>query len=144
MRQMKREDIILMTMISTHNIEGIGNDIIEIARIKKSIERHGKSFLDRLFTEKEQAHCTQYKDAASHFAGRFAAKEAISKALGTGFGKELSWQEIEILNDEKGKPIVFLSKRLEEKKILLSISHSESHAIATALCFSKEKKEEDS
>ena len=112
-------------------IEGIGTDIIEIDRIRENIEKHGSQFLDRLFSKKEQDYCHKYKDPAPHFAGRFAAKEAISKALGTGFGAELSFLDIEIINDEMGKPVVTLSKKLN---IHLSISHCNSFATATALC----------
>lgn len=111
-------------------IEGIGTDIIEIDRIRKSIEKHGSHFLDRLFSKKEQDYCHKYKDPAPHFAGRFAAKEAISKALGTGFSSEFSFLDIEIINDATGKPIVTLSKK---GKIHVSISHCNSFATATAL-----------
>ncbi len=111
-------------------IAGIGTDIIEIDRIRESIEKHGSHFLDRLFSKKEQDYCHKYKDSAPHFAGRFAAKEAIGKALGTGFGAELSFLDIEIINDESGKPVVLLEKEL---KIHLSISHCNSFATATAI-----------
>jgi holo-[acyl-carrier protein] synthase len=113
-------------------IKNLGTDIIEIERIRQSFERHGQHFLDRLFTQKEQDYCYKYKDPVPHFAGRFAAKEAIAKALSTGFGEELSWLDIEIMNDSHGKPIVTL-KNGAGKKILLSISHCESHAIASAI-----------
>lgn len=119
------------------NILGLGTDIVEIERIHASIEKHGSHFLDRLFTEKEKLYCLQYKDAAPRFAGRFAAKEAIVKALGTGIGAEVGWQEIEILNDPQGKPEVHLAPLVKERfnvaSILLSISHCESYATATAL-----------
>lgn len=115
-------------------IQGIGTDIVEVARIRGSIERHGIHFLNRLFTQKEQDYCKKFRDSAIHFAGRFAAKEAVAKALGSGFGSELSWQEIEIENDEKGKPLVHLSGRLEKKcQVHLSISHCDSYATATAI-----------
>lgn len=119
------------------NVLGLGNDIIEIERIRQSIERHGAHFLDRLFSAKEQEHCLKFKDSAPHFAGRFAAKEAIAKALGTGFGAELSWHDLEILGDDHGKPTVHLSaeanKRFNNPHILVSISHSASHATAVAI-----------
>jgi holo-[acyl-carrier protein] synthase len=123
--------------MSTSKIKGLGNDIVEIARLRQSIERHGAHFLDRLFTPQEQEYCRKFQDPAPHFAGRFAAKEAIAKAIGTGFGAELSWLEIEILNDSLGKPIVHLSrelaKRLSDPHILVSISHSTEHATAVAI-----------
>ncbi|MBX7066011.1 MAG: holo-ACP synthase [Parachlamydiales bacterium] len=119
------------------SIYGLGNDIIEIERIRQSIERHGQHFLDRLFSHKEQEHCLKFKDPAPHFAGRFAAKEAIAKALGTGFGSELSWHDLEILGDDHGKPVVHISqeakKRFNNPNLLVSISHSASHATAVAI-----------
>jgi holo-[acyl-carrier protein] synthase len=118
-------------------ISGLGNDIIEISRIRQSIERHGAHFLDRLFSQQEQDFCYKYKDPVPHFAGRFAAKEAISKALGTGFGEHLAWHDIEIINDTLGKPIVHLSATLKTKlgnpHIHVSISHSTDYATAVAI-----------
>ena len=118
-------------------ISGLGNDIIEIERIRSSIQRHGLHFLNRLFSQREQDYCYKHQDPSPHFAGRFAAKEAIAKTLGTGFGEHLAWHDIEIINDELGKPIVYLSETLKKKynnpKILLSISHCNSFAIATAI-----------
>lgn len=118
-------------------IKGIGNDIIEIERVAGSIERHGQHFLDRLFTAKEQVYCKKYKDPAPNFAGRFSAKEAIVKALGTGFGAQVQWHEIEILNDNLGKPLVKFSDSLKERfcnpTILISISHCKEYATAVAL-----------
>lgn len=117
--------------------KGLGNDIIEISRIKEAIEEHGQPFLDRLFTPKEQEYCTGHKDPSPRFAGRFAAKEAIVKALGCGFGTEVSWKEIEILGDDKGKPIARLSAALSERfpnaRILVSISHCKTYASAIAI-----------
>ncbi len=120
-------------------MKGIGNDIVEIERIRLSIERHGHHFLDRLFTQKEQDYCLKYTDSAPHFAGRFAAKEAIVKALGTGFGSEVQWRDIAIHADTKGKPIVILSPSIKERfqnpTILVSISHSDEYATAIAVYF---------
>ncbi len=118
-------------------IKGIGNDIIEISRIKASIEKHGKRFLDRLFTTKEQEYCFKHKESARHFAGRFAAKEAIAKAFGTGFGLNMTWLDIEILNDEHGKPHVHLSEKLASlydfPELKISISHCHEYATAFAI-----------
>ncbi len=118
-------------------MKGLGNDIIEIARIKRSIDEHGDHFLARLFTKKEREYCSQHKEAARHFAGRFAAKEAIAKALGTGFGDTLSWLDIEILSAPSGKPLVYLSERLkttfQNPQIHLSISHCKTFATAVAI-----------
>ena len=119
------------------NIKGIGTDIIEIERIRHSIERHGKNFLDRLFTKREQEYCKKYNDPIPHFAGRFAAKEAIVKALGVGFGEHAHWHDIEVLPNAEGKPLVSVSeplrKTFNDPDILLSISHAESYASAFAL-----------
>ena len=117
--------------------KGIGSDIIEIERMQLSIDRHGLHFLNRLFTQKEQDYCYKFKNPTPHFAGRFAAKEAIAKALGTGFGAHLAWHDFEILNDEKGKPIAYFSteakKRFDNPVILLSISHCTNYAMAVAI-----------
>lgn len=125
-----------MTM-KDNSPRGLGNDIVEIERIRQSIDRHGQHFLNRLFTQKEQDYCYKYKDPVPHFAGRFSAKEAIAKAFGTGFGSELAWHDIEILGDEHGKPVVTFSsivqKRFNNPRMLVSISHSDSHATAVAL-----------
>lgn len=117
---------------------GIGTDIIEIGRIEKAIEKYQQRFLDRIFTETEQKYCLKYRTSARHFAGRFAAKEAVVKALGTGFKNGISWLDIEIINDQTGKPMVRLSehiiKMLNFPEILLSISHCHEYATACAIC----------
>ncbi len=119
------------------SIRGLGNDIIEIDRMRQSIERHGQHFLNRLFTQQEQDYCYKFKDPVPHFAGRFAAKEAIVKALGTGIGAKISWHDIEIVNDPDGKPEVTLSpsarEHFQDPQILVSISHSSSYATAVAI-----------
>ncbi len=116
---------------------GIGTDIIEIRRIKEAIERHGERFIGRLFTEREKCYCQKHQDPTPRYAGRFAAKEAILKALGKGFNPEVKWHEIEIINDPHGKPEVYLSDRLKKHfpltHIFVSISHCEDYATATAI-----------
>lgn len=118
-------------------ILGLGNDIIEISRIENDIQEYGNRFLDRLFTEAEQNYCNKFRDSARHYAGRFAAKEAIVKALGTGFGKEATFLDIEILPDSRGKPEASFSENLinhfGELQILLSISHCKTFATAVAI-----------
>ena len=120
-----------------NNILGLGNDIIEIDRIRKSIATHQERFLNRIFTPKEQAYCLTYKDPAPHFAARFAAKEAVAKALGCGLGEKLSWLDLEILNDPSGKPEVHCSpsarKRFDNPRFLLSMSHSREFADTVVL-----------
>ena len=135
---MKKEiSTVTRTMKTNNAVQGIGNDIIEISRVRQSIERHGMHFLNRLFTQREQDYCNKYQDPVPHFAGRFAAKEAIVKAFGTGFGAQIQWHDIEVINDAAGKPIVYLSDRIQQQfhhpRVLISISHSSQHATAVAL-----------
>ena len=126
-------------MTKDNSPKGLGNDIIEIERVRRSIDRHGQHFLNRLFTQREQDYCYNFKDPVPHFAGRFAAKEAIAKALGTGFGSELAWHDFEILGDGKGKPTVHFraeaNQRFNQPQILVSISHSQMYAAAVALWY---------
>lgn len=118
-------------------MQGIGNDIIEVKRIHQAIQRHGQRFLDEIFTPLEQNYCLRHQQSERHFAGRFAAKEAVVKALGTGFIAGIGWLDIEIVNDPSGKPEVILSdslnKRFNTPKILLSISHCKEYAAAVAV-----------
>jgi holo-[acyl-carrier protein] synthase len=118
-------------------IKGLGSDIIEIDRIRKSYEHHGARFLSRLFSPDEQNYCLQFKDPAPRLAARFSAKESVAKAIGTGFRGKLSWLDIEIRNDPLGKPYVLLSdalkKELEDPIILITISHCKLYASTTAI-----------
>jgi holo-[acyl-carrier protein] synthase len=118
-------------------ILGIGNDIIEIERIHGVIERHGERFLNRTFTRKEQDYCLKHFKSSARFAGRFAAKEAIAKALGTGFNDSITFLDIEIVNNIVGKPEVVISSALKEligdSIIHISISHSDNYATAFAV-----------
>lgn len=113
--------------MTSNAIIGLGNDIVEIERIRKSYDHHGLRFLTKLFSIAEQDYCLKYKDPVPHLAARFSAKESVVKAFGTGFGEFASWLDIEIVNDLLGKPHVHLSKavnaRFKNPKILLSISH---------------------
>jgi len=117
--------------------KGIGCDIIEISRIKKSIARHGQHFYDKVYSKREQTYCLKHADPAPHFAVRFAAKEAIVKALGTGLRKGIGWQDIEIINNSDGKPEVHFSNAVNElfsyPQVLISLSHCREYAMATAL-----------
>jgi holo-[acyl-carrier protein] synthase len=118
-------------------VKGIGTDIIEVSRIEKAISSYGDRFLDKIFTVTEQEYCNKHKDSSRHFAGRFAAKEAIVKALGKGIGREIHWCDIEILNDEKGKPFIVFTPRvkdlLDDPDVIISISHCKEYATATAI-----------
>jgi holo-[acyl-carrier protein] synthase len=122
------------------NVLGIGTDIIECLRIAQMIERHGELFINRVYTPSEIRYCQSRKQATQHFAGRWAAKEAILKALGTGWRKGISWRDIEVRNDPSGRPIVGLRGGARDiveqrgiREMLVSISHCRSHATAYAL-----------
>jgi len=121
-------------------IIGIGVDIIETARIEASIERHGDHFLQRVFTEGEIAYCSSMKISARHYAARFAAKEAVSKAFGTGIGEQMEWRDIEVQRKESGEPFLVLhggAARLARARgvaeTLLSLSHADHYAVASVL-----------
>ena len=91
------------------SVIGIGTDIIECLRIAQMIERHGELFLARVYTPREIEYCSSRKAATQHYAGRWAAKEAVLKALGTGWARGISWQDIEVRNDLGGKPSIALA-----------------------------------
>lgn len=119
---------------------GIGTDIIECLRIAKMIERHGELFLTRVYTPHEIEYCTARKAATQHYAGRFAAKEAVLKALGTGWTRGIQWRDIEVCNEIGGKPKLALggaARELAEKlgitEMHITISHCRTHATAFAL-----------
>ena len=121
------------------DIVGIGSDIVECLRIGRMIEMHGELFLTRVYTDREIRYC-QCACAVEHFAGRWAAKEAILKSLGTGWRKGLCWTDMEIRNDISGQPRVLLcgaakdtALQLRISDILVSISHCRSYATAYAL-----------
>lgn len=118
-------------------IESLGIDLIEIKRIKKAKQRWGKRFLERVYTPKEVEYCFKKRYPENSLAGRFAAKEAVMKALGTGLSMGVSWKDIEILNDGRGKPEVLVYGKtkniLGKRKVLISISHTKEDAIAQAM-----------
>ena len=123
------------------SVLGIGVDIVEIARFTTAIARSGQSFIDRLFLPAEQAYCSPQREPARCYAARFAAKEAVAKALGTGIGAQLAWRDIEIQRKATGEPFIVLhgtgaetARALGVSRILLSLSHSENYAVANAIC----------
>src|SRR5690242_6882723 len=114
------------------SIIGIGIDLVDCARIENSIERFGDRFLDRVFTGGEIAYSQSMKFPARHFAARFAAKEALSKAFGTGIGKSMGWRDLDVRKKESGEPYVILSRGAEKMarergvdRIWISLSHTE-------------------
>jgi holo-[acyl-carrier protein] synthase len=122
------------------NVLGIGTDIVECLRIAQIIERHGDIFINRVYTAHEVEYCRGRKLATQHFAGRWAAKEAVMKALGTGWRRGIQWRDIEVRNDSSGKPVVALRagardlvESLGISEMWISISHCRSHATAFAV-----------
>tara|TARA_Y100000590_G_C15418592_1_gene900468 strand:- start:296 stop:688 length:393 start_codon:yes stop_codon:yes gene_type:complete len=124
-------------------IFGIGTDIVNIKRMENLIKKNGNKFKKRIFSKKEILHCEKNKDPSPFFAKRFAAKEALSKALGTGIRKGINFKDIEVYNDKLGKPSImltgttakFLKTKLKTKKysIYLSLSDDKPWAQATVI-----------
>jgi len=119
---------------------GVGIDIIEVKRIAASYEKFGGRFVNRILLPDEIAYCLSHKQPAPFLAARFAAKEAISKAFGTGIGAQLGWQDMEIRRKESGEPFVVLHGKGEKlfksrgaKQLLISLSHTQNYAAVTAM-----------
>ncbi len=122
------------------NVVGIGVDIVDVARIRSSLEKHGERFHGRVCTAAEVEYCSRMRDPAPFFAARFAAKEAVSKALGTGIGAQCEWHDIEVRRKASGEPFIVLhgagaetAKRLGIGQVLVSMSHTENYACAQAI-----------
>jgi len=120
------------------SVLGIGVDLVECARIERSLDRFGEKFLHRVFTAGEIEYSMSMKFPARHLAARFAAKEAVSKAFGTGIGKSMGWRDIDVHKKPSGEPfLVFgggaerLAKERGVTNALITLSHSEQHAVAT-------------
>lgn len=120
-------------------IVGIGTDIVECVRIARMIEKHGETFLTRVYTAQEIAYCAGRKAATQHYAGRWAAKEAALKALGTGWAHGIQWTDVEVINQLGGKPVIDLhgearviGARQGILDMLISISHCRNYAVAYA------------
>ena len=131
------------------HVFGIGTDIIECLRIAQMIERHGELFINRVYTDHEIAYCRARKAATQHFAGRWAAKEAVLKAMGTGWRRGISWRDIEVRNQPSGQPVIALRGGARDvieatgiQQMLISISHCRSHATAYALAVGQPREEE--
>ena len=121
-------------------IVGLGVDIAEVPRIKAAIERHGEPFLRRIFTPSEVAYCERFKNKFERYAGRFAAKEATMKALGTGWNRGVRWVDLEIVREPSGRPTIALAgeaskiaAHLGVKRISVSITHTEAQALAQVI-----------
>ncbi len=125
---------------------GVGTDIVECLRIAQMIERHAEQFIQRVYTQHEIEYCSSRKAATQHYAGRWAAKEAVLKALGTGWAPGIHWRDIEIRSEPHGKPFVRLGGlareicgRLGVVELHISLSHCRSHATAYALALGREE-----
>ena len=125
------------------NIFGIGTDIVNVKRMKKSLSKNGEAFKKRIFSKNEIIYCEKKKNSSAFYAKRFAAKEALSKALGTGIRKGIDFKNIEVSNNKLGKPSIkltgstdaFLKKKIKPNKyfIYLSLSDDEPWAQATVI-----------
>ena len=118
---------------------GLGADLIETGRIRSALERHGDRFLKRIFTEEEQKYCSRMKYAHKHYAARWAAKEAVSKAFTTGIGPHLDWTSISVYHGSRNEPLVRLDAKGEAllrqvgaTHVWLTLSHIDTHALAVA------------
>src|SRR5438270_1643569 len=126
-------------------ILGVGIDIIEVARIRASHEKFGERFLNRILRAAEIAYSLSHRDPAPFLAARFAAKEAVSKAFGTGIGKHMGWRDIEVRRKETGEPFIVLhgdaqafANALNVTATLVSLSHSDNYSVANAVLLCSE------
>jgi holo-[acyl-carrier protein] synthase len=117
-----------------------GIDLVDFPRIEEMIERHGERFLNRVFTAAEQDYARKHRNSVETYAGRFAAKEAVLKLVGTGWRGKIAWTDIEVTNNPAGQPEVSLSGEVKEiagrlgiRQISLSITHTANFAIASAV-----------
>ena len=127
-------------------ILGIGTDIVETVRIAKMIERHGEQFIRRVYTEHEIEYCRARRAANQHYAGRWAAKEAVLKALGTGWVRGITWRDVEVRNAPGGKPSIALgggAREVCERRgiadMQISISHCRNYATAFAIAIGADR-----
>ena len=121
-------------------IYGIGIDVVEVDRIEAAVQKLGDAFLDRLFTRREREYCAKQKRPGLHYAARFAAKEAVSKALGTGIGGQAGWLDMEVERAESGAPRMIFTGRAAEflasegiAEVQVSLSHAKEYAAANAV-----------
>jgi holo-[acyl-carrier protein] synthase len=127
-------------------ILGLGTDIVEIVRIGQMIERHGEQFLTRVYTDEEIRYCQRRKECYQHFAGRWAAKEAVMKTLGTGWTRGVGWQDIEVVAKKTGQPTITIhggarefASQMGVDEVLITISHCRAYATATAVACRHER-----
>ncbi len=121
-------------------ITSIGIDLVEIGRLRETLGRQGERFTRRVFTAAEDEYCRTHRDPVPHYAARFAAKEALFKALGTGWAQGVSWQEAEVRREQGKTPVLLLHGRAAEiagamgaGKVHLSLSHTDATAVAVVI-----------
>jgi holo-[acyl-carrier protein] synthase len=118
-------------------IQGIGVDVVEIERMQHVIDKWGRIFLKKIFTDEELLYANGKMNPTPHIAARFAVKEAVAKALATGWSGGFRWKDVEVRNDEAGKPSVILYGKVKglllNSRVMVSISHSENVVIAGAV-----------
>ncbi len=117
-------------------VVGIGVDIVEVERIERALT-NGSSMVKRVFTDREIQYCSEHKNKFQHFAGRFAAKEAALKALGTGWSSGIRWKDVEVTRGEMGRPVLELHGKAKEiyeesgaSRPMVTITHAEQYAVA--------------
>ncbi len=115
-------------------IQGIGVDVVDVERMRSILAEQGAIFIDRVFTETEIAYCREKQNPEQHFAARFAAKEAVSKAMQTGWSGIFRWKDVEVVNEPSGAPKILLHnavlRTLEKSVVHLSLSHTENTVVA--------------
>ncbi len=121
-------------------IVGLGVDVVDIDRLRKSLQQQGERFIQRVYTPTEQEFCQARQDPVPHYAARFAAKEALFKAIGTGWDKGVSWQDVAVHRQDRDPPILVVtgeakkrSDALRTERIHLSLSHTDSSAVAVVI-----------
>ncbi len=124
-----------------------GIDLVDRPRIEQMIKRHGRRFIDRVFTAAEQAYAEANKDRVEKLAGRFAAKEAVLKLIGTGWRGKIAWTDVQVVNNAAGQPEVTLAGEVKKlaaelgiKHISISITHTANFAIASAVALTQKEK----
>jgi holo-[acyl-carrier protein] synthase len=125
---------------------GMGVDMADVARIKAAIERHGEAFLRRVYTVREKEYCEKFKNQYERYAGRFAAKEATMKALGTGWSRGVRWVDVEVVRQSGGRPTIALygeaakvAAALGVQRVTVSITHTSTQALAQVIFEGQEK-----
>jgi holo-[acyl-carrier protein] synthase len=118
-------------------IQGIGVDVVDVERMKSILSDQGPAFIERVFTDTEVAYCRSKQNPEQHFAARFAAKEAVSKAMQTGWSGMFRWKDVEVVNQPSGAPKILLynavAQSLEKSTVHLSLSHTENTVVALAV-----------